>query len=80
MKCPCKSNKCHLGIHKILPKQAEICFRGQLWKLIGTKLSDKADLWKSNNVWSFKTNEGLVYIENISSENQVLTAPNDDGK
>ena len=51
-----------------------------MWKLIDTKLSDKADLWKSNEVWSFKTNEGLVYIENISSENQVLTSPKDDGE
>ena len=23
-KCPCKSNKCHLGIHSIEPKQAEV--------------------------------------------------------
>ena len=23
-KCPCKSNKCHLGIHSIEPKQAEL--------------------------------------------------------
>ena len=51
-----------------------------MWKLIGTKLTDKADLWKSNEIWSFKTNEGLVYIENISSENQVLTSPKDDGE
>ena len=51
-----------------------------MWKLIGTKLTDKADLWKSNEIWSFKTNEGLVYIENISLENQVLTSPKDDGE
>ena len=51
-----------------------------MWKLIGTNLTDKADLWKSIEIWSFKTNEGLVYIENISSENQVLTAPRDDGE
>ena len=25
-KCPCKLNKCHLGIHSIEPKQAEVSF------------------------------------------------------
>ena len=26
MRCPCKENKCHLGVHKIIPKQ-EICLK-----------------------------------------------------
>ena len=40
--------------------------------MIGTKLTDKANLWKSSEIWSFKINEELVYIENISSERVPL--------
>ena len=47
--------------------------------MIGTKLTDKAGIWKSNDRWNFKISEELVYIEN-NSENLVLAAPDDEGK
>jgi hypothetical protein len=27
MRCPCKEKKCHLGVHKIVTKQEEICLK-----------------------------------------------------
>ena len=50
-------------------------FLDQLWKLNGTKLLNRAELWQSDGEWNLKnsqTNELLVYIEN-ETEGTVLT-------
>ena len=39
-----------------------------MWKLSGFTLSDKANLWQSNDSWHFKTYDNItnsiIYIEN----------------
>ena len=38
----------------------------QLWKLDGNMLINKEGLWTSDDEWSFKTKDDLIYIKNIS--------------
>ena len=39
----------------------------QRWKVDKKTLKDKAGLWKSDDLWNFKTNEDdMFFIENIS--------------
>ena len=38
----------------------------QLWKLNGTKLLNKANLWKSTDEWNLRAECSMVYVENIS--------------
>ena len=39
----------------------------QRWKLDEKTIKDKAGLWKSDDLWNFKTNEDdMFYIENTS--------------
>ena len=42
-----------------------------MWKLDGTTLTNKGDLWKSADEWNLKPTGKLFYIENIS-KNKVL--------
>ena len=49
----------------------------QLWKIIGTTLINKANIWQSRHEWKFQSVEkkgGKIYIENISN-NRVLATP-----
>ena len=49
----------------------------QLWKISGTKLINKANIWQSAPEWIFKTVEkegGKIYIEKTSI-NKVLSTP-----
>ena len=51
----------------------------QRWKLDGKKLKNKAELWKSDDLWIFKPkdNDSIYgYIEN-TSKSKVLRAAND---
>ena len=49
----------------------------QLWKLDDNLLINKKGLWKSVDLWNFKTkDDGLVYIEN-TSKTKVLETTND---
>ena len=43
----------------------------QLWKLNGNTLTNKANLWTSNDEWNIRTRDKFVHIENIS-KNKVL--------
>ena len=48
-------------------------FLGQLWKLDGTKLTNKANLWKSTDKWTIqpkdkKDNIDIVAIINVSTK------------
>ena len=44
-------------------------FQGsQLWKLDENTLQNKREFWESDQEWSFKTKDDLIYIENISQE------------
>ena len=48
-------------------------FLGQLWKLDGTKLTNKANLWKSTDKWTIqpkdkKDNIDVVAIINVSTK------------
>ena len=47
----------------------------QLWKLDGSTLINKFHSSKSNYIWSLKTKDGLVYIEN-KEKNKVLELKN----
>ena len=47
-------------------------FSGQLWRLNGTQLTNKANFWKSDDKWVFKTQGSLIYVEN-TSKNKVLS-------
>ena len=50
----------------------------QLWKVSGTKLINKANVWQSGHEWKLKPVEkkgGKVYIEN-SSKDKVLATKN----
>ena len=52
-------------------------FSDQRWKLDGTRLKNKADIWKSNDDWVFKSRLGyLIYVENYSKK-WVLGAKSD---
>ena len=51
-------------------------FLGQLWKLQGTTLINKANLWNSNDKWNFKSKGETICIEN-TSENLVLENSDD---
>ena len=52
-------------------------FSDQRWKLDGTRLKNKAEIWKSNDDWVFKSRLGyLIYIENYSKK-WVLGAKSD---
>ena len=46
-----------------------------MWKLDGSTLINKFHSSKSNYVWSLKTKDGLVYIEN-KEKNEVLELQN----
>ena len=46
-------------------------FSGQLWKLNGTKLFNKANLWKSTDEWNLRAEGKMVYVEN-TSKNKFL--------
>ena len=49
----------------------------QLWKINGTELINKANIWQSSHEWKFQSVEkkgGKIYIENTSN-NTVLAAP-----
>ena len=49
----------------------------QLWKLDDNILINKKGLWKSVDLWKFKTkDDGLIYIEN-TSKTKVLETTND---
>ena len=49
----------------------------QLWKLDDNILINKKGLWKSVDLWNFKTkDDGLIYIENMS-KTKVLETTND---
>ena len=49
----------------------------QLWKLDDNILINKKGLWKSVDLWNFKTkDDGLVYIEN-TSKTKFLETTND---
>ena len=49
-------------------------FLDQRWKLDGNMLKNKAGIWKSDDLWIFKTKENdLIYIENTSNK-KVLGA------
>ena len=49
-----------------------------MWKLIGTKLTNKADEWSSSHEWNLKIAHGTkVYIENITN-NTVLGIKDDE--
>ena len=44
-------------------------FLGQMWKLNGTKLVNKGELWKSYDNWTLKTTDDKTYyIENTSNK------------
>ena len=44
-------------------------FSDQRWKLDGSVLKNKAGVWKSVNLWNFKTKDkNLIYIENTSTK------------
>ena len=52
-------------------------FSDQRWKLDGTRLKNKAEIWKSHDDWVFKSRLGyLIYIENYSKK-WVLGAKSD---
>ena len=55
---------------KALPYIKKI-FSGQLWKLNGTKLFNKANLWKSTDEWNLRAEGKMVYVEN-TSKNKFL--------
>ena len=42
-----------------------------MWNLNGTTLTNKANIWKSNDTWSIRSEGTIVYIEN-TIENEVL--------
>ena len=46
-------------------------FSGQLWKLNGTKLFNKANLWNSTDEWNLRAEGKMVYVEN-TSKNKFL--------
>ena len=49
-----------------------------MWKLNGTKLTNKADEWSSSHEWNLKIAHGTkVYIENIT--NNTVLGIRDDG-
>ena len=49
-----------------------------MWKLNGTKLTNKADEWSSSHEWNLKTVHGTkVYIENTT--NNTVLGIKDDG-
>ena len=50
--------------------------QSQLWKLNNKKRLKNKGFWSSNEEWSFRTKEDLVYIENIS-KTKVLGATSD---
>lgn len=62
MACPCKAKKCHLGVHEIEPKPAEISLRGKLedyWKKqILLELSKQ--VYEISNYLSIKKDEPLI--------------------
>ena len=41
---------------------------GQLWKLDGTTLTNKAGIWQSNDAWNLRNQDTIIYIENISKD------------
>ena len=52
-------------------------FSVQRWKLYDNMLQDKAGLWKSVDLWIFKTYyDDIIYIEN-TSKTKVLGATSD---
>ena len=53
-------------------------FPDQRWKLDCKKLKNKAGIWKSDDLWIFKTKDNdLIYIENTSKK-KVMGATIDD--
>lgn len=58
---------------KILPYilSSTIHFLGQLWKLDGSTLMNKAGTWHSSEQWDFQPKNGSIIIEN-TSKNKVL--------
>ena len=47
----------------------------QLWKLDGSTLRNKANIWQSNSSWKFSTNDDgkMIYIHHIDSERVLET-------
>ena len=67
-----------LGALKV--KYALILFTDQreLWKLNGSKLVNKTNLWQSDDDWNFRHNaDGTIYIQNVS-KNTVFGTTEDD--
>ena len=51
----------------------------QLWKIIGTTLINKANIWQSRHEWKFQSVEkkgGKIYIENTSNDRVLATPDN----
>ena len=62
-------------------KSTRVCklnhFSGShLWKLNGSILQNKAEIWESDEKWVFKYKTDLIYIENISTK-KVLGSTKD---
>ena len=52
-------------------------FLGQLWKLDGSTLINKADIWHSSDEWNFLVKGDFIIIENTSNK-KVLGIKNND--
>ena len=48
----------------------------QLWKIIGTTLINKANIWQSRHEWKFQKKGGQIYIENTSNDRVLATPDN----
>ena len=42
-------------------------FLGQLWKLDGSTLINRANIWHSSNEWNFQEEGDIIIIENTSN-------------
>ena len=59
-----------LGVTKIFLKSRFHCttlFLGQLWKLDGSTLINRANIWHSSDEWNFEVKGDFIIIENTSN-------------
>ncbi len=50
---------------------------GQLWKVNGTTLTNRGNIWKSNDQWNFGNNPNLSHIIENTSKSKVLGTTSD---
>ena len=52
-------------------------FLGQLWKVNGTRLSNRGNIWNSNDQWNFGNKTDLIHIIENTSKSKVLGTTSD---